>query len=161
MSRVLIVCYSRSGYTASLVNEIVAMTGWERTDISDRHPRFGAWGALRCAIDALLRRRPPIVAEHRQLGAYDFIVVAAPVWLRSLAAPMRTYLTRHHGEIRGVAYVCTYGGDGATQAAEQVQQLAGVPLRATLAVTAHELEQADYRRRLDAFLAALKEAKVA
>lgn len=158
MSRVLVACYSRSGYTASLVQEIVGMTGWERLDIKDRHPRDGGWGQFRCVLDVLFHRRPAIAADGRSLRDYDLVVLAAPVWMARLAAPMRSYIDSHKGEFKSVAYVCTYGGRGADNAARQVAHLAGVPLKASLAVTSQELEQADYRRRLDGFLAAIKHA---
>jgi len=156
MSRVLVVCYSRSGYTASLVQEIVGMTGWDRQDIRDLHPRDGAFGALRCVLDVMLNRRPPIVGDERRLEGYDTVVLAAPVWMERLAAPMQSYAARHHGEMKSLAYVCTYGGRGVENAAQQAARLAGTTLKASLGVTSQELEQADYRRRLDAFLAAVK-----
>src|SRR5437879_3497804 len=123
MSRVLVVCYSRSGCTASLVQEIVGMTGWERVDIHDPHPREGMWGQLRCVVDALTHWHPRISGdvspEH-----YDLVVAAAPVWMRSLASPMRTYLARYRGKIKSLAFVCTYGGSGADQAARLASRLA-------------------------------------
>jgi len=155
MSRVLVVCYSRSGCTASLVQEIVGMTGWERADIHDRHPREGIWGQVRCVMDALTHWHPGITDDPSP-ERYDLLVVAAPVWMRSLASPMRTYLARYRGKIKSLAFVCTYGGGGADQAARQASRLANVPLKAELAVTAFELEQADYRKRLDEFLARLR-----
>ena len=148
----MIVCYSRSGYTASLAKEVAAMTGWELLEVKDRHPRDGAWGQLRCALDVLLHRRPPIDCPDRPVQGYETIVLAAPVWLQSLAAPMRSFIARHRGHFAAVAYLCTYGGRGAEKAARQAAQLAGAPLVATLAVTSQELEQGDYRRRLDEFL---------
>jgi flavodoxin len=157
MSRVLVACYSRTGYTASLAQEIVSMTGWDRLDIKDRHPRDGALGQLRCVLDVLSGRYPDIVADGRPLRDYATVVVAAPVWMERLAAPMRSYIARHKGEFKSLAYVCTYGGRGAENAARQAAGLAGVPLKASLAVTSQELEQADYRRRLDDFLAAVKQ----
>jgi hypothetical protein len=123
MKRGLIVFYSRTGYTASLAKELAGMSGWDLMEIKDRHPRDGFWGQLRCALDVLLHRRPAI-------QAYD----------------------RHRGHFAAVAHVCTYGGRGAEQAARQAAELADAPLVASLAVTSYELEQGDYRKRLDEFL---------
>ena len=152
MRRGLIACYSRTGYTASLAREVAAMSGWDYLEIRDRHARDGAWGQFRCAWDVFWHRRPQIVAEQRPLGGYETVVLAAPVWLQSLAAPMCTFIAQHRGQFNAVAHVCTYGGRGAEQAARQAAALAHAPLVATLAVTSHELEQGDYRRRLDEFL---------
>jgi len=160
MKRGLIVCYSRSGYTASLAREVASMTGWDCLEIKDLHPRDGNWGQFRCARDVLLGLRPGIVAEDRPLGGYETIVLAAPVWLRSLAAPMRSFIAQHRGQFAAVAYVCTYGGSGAEKAARQAAELAGAPLVASLAVTSQELEQGDYRKRLDEFLKQIHAFKV-
>lgn len=160
MKRTLVVWYSRSGYTASLVQELVAMAGWESLEVKDRRPRDGVWGQLRCVLDVMLRRRPAILVEDRPLGGYETIVVAAPVWMRSLAAPMRSFICRHRGQFNAVAHVCTYGGSGAEQAAQQAAALAGAPLVASLAVTSQELEQGDYRRRIDDFLKQLHEFRI-
>lgn len=158
MSKVLIACYSRSGYTSSLMQEIAGMTGWDLEEIRDKHPREGNWGAIRCVLDVLLHLSPGIRTGSKDPAAYDLVVLAAPVWMRNLAAPMRSYILRHRGKFRAVAYACTYGGNGADRAAAQVTALTGEPLTATLAVTSFELEQADYRARLDAFLDRVKQA---
>lgn len=152
MGKTLLVFYSRSGYTASLADEMASMTGWDTEEIKDVHPRTGSWGAVRCVLDVLLHRRPEIRGGGKDPSAYDLVVVAAPVWMESLAAPMRSYLLDHRGKFKSVAYACTYGGRGAEKAGAIVAKLAGKPLKALLAVTSHELEQADYRKRLDEFL---------
>lgn len=156
MSKTLLVVYSRSGYTASLAGEMAGMAGWDVEEIKDVHPRAGNWGAIRCVLDVVLRLSPGIRTGNKDPAAYDLVVLAAPVWMRKLAAPMRSYILRHRGQFKAVAYACTYGGNGAEQAAAQVAALTGRPLTATLAVTSFELEQADYRARLDAFLGRVK-----
>lgn len=155
MKRGLIVYYSRTGYTASLAKEVAGMTGWDCVEIKDRHPREGAWGQFRCALDVLLHRHPRIEFYDRPVAHYETVILAAPVWLQSLASPMRTFIASHRGHFAAVAYLCTYGGRGAEKAARQAADMAGAPLLATLAVTSHELEQGDYRRRLDQFLKSL------
>lgn len=156
MSRVLLVCYSRSGYTESLAREIAGMTGWELDMITDRHSRDGNWGFLRCILEVLLHLRPGIRGGERDVSGYDLVVAAAPVWMRRLASPMRAYLTRQRGRIKELAFVCTYGGNGAEAAAAQAAAVADARLVGMLAVTSQELEQADYRARLDAFLTGLQ-----
>lgn len=152
MKRGLIVCYSRTGYTATLAREVAGMTGWPLLEIKDLHPRDGGWGQLRCVFDVLLRLYPRLESYDRLTEVYDTVILAAPVWLQSLAAPMRTFIAQNKHHFASIAYLCTYGGKGAEKAAAQAAALAGVPLQATLAVTSHELEQGDYRKRLDEFL---------
>jgi hypothetical protein len=136
------------------------MTGWDLIEIKDLHPRDGAWGQFRCAMDVLLHRYPGIVVDDRPLGEYETIVLAAPVWLQSLASPMRTFIAKHRGQFNAVAHVCTYGGRGAEIAARQAEDLANSPLVGSLAITSYELEQGDYRKRLDEFLKKLHAFKI-
>ncbi|HEV2110213.1 MAG TPA: flavodoxin [Gammaproteobacteria bacterium] len=158
MNKALLVWYSRSGYTASLAGEMASMAGWDADEVKDVHPRAGNWGAVRCVLDVLLRRSPAIRSGGKDPAAYDLVVLASPVWMRRLAAPMRSYIRQHRGKFKELAYACTYGGSGAERAAAEVSALSGKTLKATLAVTSFELEQADYRLRLDAFLGQLKKA---
>ena len=158
MKRVLIVCYSKSGYTATLAHEIATMTGWDLMEIRDMRPRDGDWGQVRCALEAMLHLHPGIRIGDKRPGDYELVLLAAPVWMRSLASPMRTYVAHNRHDFKQLAFVTTYGGKGAERAAAQAAQLAEKPLKAMFAVTAHELEQADYRARLDLFLSQLKQA---
>lgn len=158
MSGTLLVCYSRTGYTESLAREIVGMTGWDLEIITDQHSRDGNWGFLRSILEVLLHLKPAIRGGERDPSGYELVVAAAPVWMRRLASPMRSYLTRHRGRIKTLAFVCTYGGSGAEATAAQAAGIASARLAGMLAVTSQELEQADYRARLDAFLAGLHRA---
>ena len=158
MAKVLIACYSRSGYTRSLAEEMAGMTGWDLEEITDLHPRTGNWGFVRCLLDVMLGRHPGIRTTGKDPSAYDLVVLAAPVWARSLSAPMRSYIAQHHKVFKSLAFACTYGGRGAENAARQASALAGKPLRATLAVTAEQLDQADFRAKLDTFLGQIKQA---
>ncbi len=157
MAKVLIACYSRTGYTASLAREMAAMTGWDLEEISDLHSRLGGWGFLRCLFDTVLHRRPGIRTTGKDPGSYDVVVLAAPVWARHLSAPMRSYIARHRPEFNSLAFACTYGGRGAENATREAAAIAGKPLKASLAVTAQELDQENHRAKLDAFLGRIRQ----
>ncbi|MGE5624516.1 MAG: flavodoxin family protein [Bacillota bacterium] len=156
MARGLIACYSRSGYTATLAQEMASLTGWDLETISDVQPRLGSWGFLRCILDVLFGRRPGIRTTGKDPGAYDLVVLMAPVWARRLSAPMCSYIARHRTEFKALAFACTYGGRGAENAAREAAAIAGKPLRAALGVTAQEIDQMNFRAKLDAFLSKLK-----
>jgi flavodoxin len=150
---VLIACYSRTGYTMVLAQKMASLAGWDVETITDVRSRLGRWGFLRCELDMFLHRRPDIRTTGKDPSAYELVVLAAPVWARRLSAPMRSYIFQHHNEFKALAFACTYFGWGAENAARQASTLAGKPLKAVLAVTAEQLEQADFRAKLDAFLA--------
>jgi flavodoxin len=152
MNDVLFVYYSRTGYTASLAREIAGMTGWDTEELRYVHPRVGAWGFVRCLLDVLLGRHPPINKTVKDPADYKLVVLAAPVWMGKLSSPIRTYITQHRSAFKQVAYFCTYAGQGAEHAAEECAKLAGKSLAATMAITDGEIENADYRTKRNQFL---------
>lgn len=150
-SPVLIACYSRTGHTASLAREMARRTGWDLEVIHDHIPRKGRWGQLRCLLDVLFDRRPEILTSGRDPSAYGTVVVATPLWMESLSAPMRSYLARHRGKFKKLAFACT-NGDGAERAAKHGAAIADVPSRNMRAVSSLGLSQQNFWSRLDAFL---------
>ena len=152
MKDVLLVYYSRTGYTASVARELAAMAGWDSEEIRDRHSRVGPWGFMRSLLDVLLGRHPAIQKSNKDPADYALVVLAAPVWMVRLSAPIRSYIAQHRKDFRNAAFFCTYGGKGAERAAEQCASFIGKPLVATLGITDVEIEKADYRAKLDKFL---------
>jgi flavodoxin len=152
MKDVLLVYYSRTGYTASIARELASMAGWDSEEILDRHNRVGPWGFARSLLDVLLGRHPAIQKSVKDPADYALVVLAAPVWMVRLSAPIRSYIAQHRKSFKNVAFLCTYGGQGAERAAEQCASFAGKQLVATLAITDVEIEKADYRAKLDKFL---------
>jgi len=125
MSQNLIVYYSRTGTARQVAEAIAGHTGWILAEVSDRQPRAGLWGDLRCVWDMLLYRMPaheyagpdPVVCEH--------VLVIAPVWLGRLAAPMRSFL-RDHAPVRGaLSAICVMAARGGFRAEEDIARLTG------------------------------------
>lgn len=151
MAKVLLVYYSRTGYTATIARELADASGWELEQIRDQRSRTGAWGFARSLCDALLGRHPPIQPAAKNPADYAIVVLGAPVWMGRLSAPIRTYIAAQRAGFTRIAYFCTYGGKGAERAARQVAALAGRPVLATLAITDAEVDQGRYWERLGEF----------
>lgn len=158
MSNVLLVYYSRTGYTASIARQIAHLENWDLDEIRDAHSRVGPFGFVRSLFDVLLGRHPAIEDGKADPSKYDLVVLGASVWMKQLASPMRTYIGRHKNGFRNIAFFCTYGGQGAENAARQCAMLAAKPLTATLAITDNEIEQAAYWPKLDEFIQRLSQA---
>lgn len=151
MGKVLLAYYSRSGYTAAIAHELADASGWDVERIEDRRARTGSLGFVRSLLDVMLGRHPAIRPTLKDPADYALVVLGAPVWMRQLSAPIRTYIAAQHGRFRTIAFFCTCGGQGAERAARQVAEFAGCPLAATLAITDAEIDQARYWERLGAF----------
>lgn len=66
MRRILVVYYSRTGYTRTLAHTIAAAAKADVETLDDGRERRGLWGYLRCAREAINKRSIEI-----QPAAYD------------------------------------------------------------------------------------------
>jgi flavodoxin len=154
MAKVLVVYYSRTGYTRRVAGEIAAQCGADVEEIRDSVARSGILGYLRCGREAMRRQQPVIAAATRNPAGYDLVVVGTPVWAGTLASPVRSWLSAHSAEITRVAFFCTQGGSGQAKVLAELAALCKPPV-ATLALTDSEIDRGRYAERLAQFVAAL------
>lgn len=154
--RTLIVCYSRTGHTEQLAEEIAARCEADVDKIHDDGvDRRGLWGYLRSGWQAFSGAAPAIGQAARNPADYELVVIGTPVWNWSLAAPVRTYVQRHAGQFKQVAFFCTEGGSGDRRVFDELQRICGKPPLATLAVKAGELDPLEHAQPLKRFVAQL------
>ncbi|WP_367657823.1 flavodoxin family protein [Caballeronia sp. NK8] len=104
MSKVLVVCFSRSGTTRAVG---AALAGWLRADfevITEPVDRSGPSGYLRSLVDAVFARSVPIDAARHDVSQYDVVVVGSPVWAGTVSAPVRAWLSIHRRKLPHVAF---------------------------------------------------------
>lgn len=132
MTRIGIVFYSRSGTARAVAERLAAMTHWPVHEIRDQQPRLGLRGDLRCIVDVLFKRSPAYRYDGPALDAYDHVVLIAPVWLRSLAAPMRAFLRNARQGIRAYSVICVMSGYGGFRAVDDMASAIGAKPRSIL-----------------------------
>jgi flavodoxin len=144
MDSILVVCYSYTGNSRRLAQLLASQRGWPLGEITDTASR----GALRCVLDSLLRREPPI--HYRGPNPADFrtVVLISPIWAYRLAGPMRSFVAQHHARLRRVAVISTMGGAGASNAVEEIARLLGRTPILTAAFTVREIEDGSCTGRL-------------
>lgn len=137
--KVLVVFYSRTGNTRKVAEAIAAALRCEVEEIRDTRDRRSRWGYVRSALDALLRRTTTLAEPTRRPSDYDLVIVGTPVWVGSVSTPVRTYLARHRGAFRRVAFFLTQGGAGAERVFAQMEELTGLRPVGALALREAEL----------------------
>jgi flavodoxin len=155
MRRILVVYYSRTGYTRALAGEVVSALEADVDQLDDRRDRNGPWGYLRCAREALKKRTIDLLPAAYDPSHYDLVVLGTPVWAGNLSSPLRSYIVAHRAQLPQVAFFCTQGGSGAQKVLRDMAELCGKPPVATLVVTDHEIERRDYSGKLGAFVSAV------
>lgn len=128
MKPLLVVYYSRSGYTRRAA---VALADAARADIEEIRPLHdyqGPVGAIRAACDALLHRRPPIAPPRHLPADYETVLIGGPVWAGRMAAPVRSFAASLGPDCRRLAAFCTMGGRNGDAVLDALARLAGRPL---------------------------------
>lgn len=110
---ILCICYSRTGKTAGLMEEIAKELDCELCLLADGVDRSGLRGWLRSGMDAMARHIPQVEKPETRLPLkeYDLVILGTPVWAGRCSAPMRSFLLQYGEELKQVAYVITRGGD--------------------------------------------------
>lgn len=155
-SKTLVICYSRTGTTRKLAEALAAALGADLEDIKDLKGRQGPIGWIRSIVEAIRQRPAPIAAANADPSAYQMVMIATPVWAGAVSSPVRSYLLLHAHHLRAVGFFCTLGGSGAEGAFAQMEQLTGHPPQFCLAVKAKDVSSGNYRARVTALVAGLK-----
>lgn len=123
MNDILLVCYSRTGNTQLVAEELAQLTGWPLAQISDCTPRAGMSGDLRCMYDAFFKTRPQYRYQGPDLEHFEHVVLLTPVWMKGLSAPLRAFLGEHDLQRKRISVICTQGGRGGFNAVEEIATL--------------------------------------
>lgn len=111
--KIICICYSRTGLTKRVMEDIAFALDCELVFLHDSRNRQGALGWMRCGLDAMRRRTYPVnrLMMERRLSEYDLAILGTPVWAGRCASVTRGFLKRRGYELGDVAYVLTHGSD--------------------------------------------------
>jgi flavodoxin len=158
MQRILVVYYSRTGYTRTLAGEIAAAVQCDIERLDDGRDRSGVWEYLRCAREAIKHRTIEIRPPSYDPSGYDLVVLGTPVWAGHVCSPLRSYLVAHKGRLPEVAFFCTQGGSGSQKVFRDMAMLCGKAPVASLAITDRQIDNRTHSAELGAFVKAVATA---
>ncbi len=151
MADTLIVCYSYTGTSRILARLLSAQQGWPVGEIIELASRAGASGTMRCILDSLLRRQPPIRYQGPDPVRFDNVVLVSPIWMYRLAGPMRTFVASRAEVLEQVAFISVMGSGGAVNAVAEVASLLDDVAVEAAAFTSREVLDGSCAQRLQAF----------
>lgn len=155
----LVVCYSLSGNSRTVAQSISTGTHAAFAEIRDVRPRNSMVGYLRSVFETLTGRTPAIFEPAHDAAEYDLVILVAPLWAGRLAAPLRTYLTRHGSKLGRYAVAITHGGSSIDKAVAQISDLARRPPAEVLHVRADAVKDGSYQAAVDEFCRSLSALK--
>jgi flavodoxin len=160
MKDILVVYFSRSGYTRRIAEHVAGATGADCEAIRERSSRKGLLGYWRSAREAL--RGTAIDIEPASLSPRDYalVVLGTPVWAGNVSSPMRAYIAKHCNEFTRIALFCTQGGSGAPKVLQRMTALCDQSPVATAFFNDSEIDDGQHAGKLEAFVAALEACKV-
>jgi flavodoxin len=158
MSSILVVCYSRSGFTQTVAGELAKACGADLDIIREDANRAGISGYLRSMLEAALHLHPRIHPAGLAPADYDLVVIGTPIWFWNMASPVRTYLETHRTEFRNVAFFCTFGGSGDRKVLQDLERLTGKHPLTRLALMDEEITGRRYHGPLTKFTKRLRGA---
>lgn len=110
--RKLVVFFSRMGYVKKIAYERANETGADIYEIKSTERTSGTLGFWWCGRYGMHRRDMPIEEPLADVSAYDEVTVCSPIWVFSIAAPVRAFLKRSAGKIKLVNYVLVHHTNG-------------------------------------------------
>jgi flavodoxin len=161
MKPILVVYFSRTGYTQRVAEHIAQATGADCEPIKERSPRTGFLGYWRSAREALRKSVVEIEPASANPRDYALVVLGTPVWAGNMSSPIRTYIAEHKLDFGRIALFCTQGGSGGEKVLRRMADLCGTSPVATGCFTDSEIERDLHSVKLQDFMAAFAERKAA
>jgi NAD(P)H-dependent FMN reductase len=156
MKRILVIYYSRTGYTRRIAEKVAELVDADLEEISEDRTRKGIVEFFRSAIEAYRARPARIHQPKRQPQDYDLVVFGSPVWAGHVSSPMLGYLDAHWTKITDHAVFFTVGGSDGAVALAQFAEAAGKKPKAELILTDKEIDTGTHRLLVEQFAERLK-----
>ena len=123
----LVVYFSRMGYCKKLAYEEANRTGAAVYELRSTERTEGTLGFWWCGRYGMHRWDMPIEPVAVDLAAYEHVTICAPIWVFSLAAPVRAFCRQSAGKLREVDYILVHHTKGRHEyAARELDALLGL-----------------------------------
>lgn len=104
----LVIFFSRMGYVKKLAYREANRTGAEIYEIKSSELTEGTRGFWWCGRYGMHKWDMPIEPVEVDLTRYEHITICSPIWVFSLAAPMRTFCRKYAGKIKEADYILVH-----------------------------------------------------
>ena len=123
----LVVFFSRMGYVRKIAYEEANRTGAEVYEVKSTQRTEGTLGFWWCGRYGMHKWEMPIEPISVDLRDYDHVTICSPIWVFSLAAPMRSFCVQAAGKIKEADYILVHHqGSTYESAAGEMDQLLGL-----------------------------------
>lgn len=110
--RKIVVYFSRMGYVKKVACETANRTGADIYEIKSTERTGGTHGFWWCGRFGMYRRDMPIEQITVDLTQYDHVTICSPIWVFSLAAPVRSFCRQAAGKVKEADYIFVHHTNG-------------------------------------------------
>jgi flavodoxin len=123
--KILVAYFSHTGNTREIVNQIHKIVGGDIFEIQSVKPYPQDYNAVveqaRQELDS--GYKPALKTKVDNIGSYDVIFIGYPIWMGTLPAPVKTFLSEYDLSGKIVVPFCTHGGGGPGRSVADVSKL--------------------------------------
>ena len=131
----LVVFFSRMGYVKQQAYIAANRTGAEVYELKATERTEGTAGFWWCGRFAMHRWAMPIEQVTVDLSTYDHVTICTPIWVFSLASPVREFCKQSAGKIKAADYVLVHHTKGQYKSvAAEMDDLLGIPHTSSVSV---------------------------
>ena len=123
--KVLIIYYSRSGNTREIANQIHERVGGDIIELQTVEPYPDEYDAVTKQAKQELNSdyKPALKTKVEKIGSYDVIFVGSPIWWGTIAAPVKTFLSKYDLSGKTIVPFITHGGSGLGRSVADISKL--------------------------------------
>ena len=123
-SKHLVVFFSRMGYVRKIAYEEANRSGAEVYEVKSTERTDGTLGFWWCGRYGMHKWEMPIEPISVDLPNYDHVTICTPIWVFSVAAPMRNFCAQAAGKIKEIDYILVHHQDSPYEnAADEMDRL--------------------------------------
>ena len=123
----LVVFFSRMGYVRKIAYEEANCSGAEVYEVKSTERTEGTLGFWWCGRYGMHKWEMPTEPISVDLSAYDHVTICTPIWVFSVAAPMRSFCAQAAGKIKEIDYILVHHqGSTYESAADEIDRLLGL-----------------------------------
>lgn len=157
--KALVTCYSRTGTTLKVANEIARALGCDMEQIITRDdPGKGVIGFLTAGMNSILNAGVKVRRLEHDPESHGLVVIGTPVWAGRMSNPVRKILDVFHGKLSKVAFFSTYGMACPASLFDEMACKVGKEPIDTLALHVDEVNSGRGSEKIMAFVDTLKRA---
>ena len=105
---ILVVYFSRMGYTKKIAYEEANKTGAQIIEIKAKEKTEGTSGFWWCGRYGMHKWGMPIEEINVDLKQYKKVIIVSPIWVFDISAPIREFCNKYSKEINSTEYIFTH-----------------------------------------------------